>query len=674
MTNTLARIAFACGACFWMAQERTPTGEDLVRVDLTRHARICSSHATPGAEFDVRNAIDGDPETKWVGESHPLGFQPSSVVLRFDAPVVVKRVVLVSIVFRERLALKDFELYAWADKTWAGASPLAVVRGTREVRTVVDVEPVKTTRLRLRIRDTWRDDHAFPRLHEIEVYAAAPGAEGRMLKDSPIADEKDSERSLLRRAMGEKIVFPGERFDPAKGYLHYSRSFLDTMIREGTDRYGPVRSPMFASLLDMESHRNPEDTPANVPGQRFGDRTVRGGNLFHDVMLLRAADCLTELTGEAKYRRAVTDYLKFFLTNCRQPTGLFPWGEHAHWDFYREAPGHATHEFLGGVPAAFWERLWELNPEAVRGEADGLLNHVVNLETFAFDRHADIRRPLPTPRPARLGYLDFPRHGGFYVHLWTFLYAKTGEAKYLEWSRRMIDKHWRARDPITGLPPGCPGRDPRSASSETMLSFSVSVLEAARLLPAGEARDSYERTAKTFLDSILRLPHRPAEGRFLVDFSLGVKPEEAAGDYAKPYEYGYGGGFAADDAALVVAAHRLTGDPRALKLAEAFAAYYAAHDPPPPTEIVRAHVYAAILGLFTDLYELTGKPDHLHQAERYAQLAVERLFHRGLFRGATGIDHYEGDMMAGNLAYNLVWLHAVKTGSRGKVEPNYFNR
>jgi len=649
-------------------------GEDLVRVDLARHARIFASHATPGEEFQIGNAIDGNAETKWVGESHPLGFQPANIVLEFDAPVVVRRVVLVSTVFRDRLALKDAEVYAWGRDGWAGASPLALVKATREVRTVVDCEPVRTTRLRLRICDTWREDHAFPRLHEIEVYAAAPGVEGRGLRDSPVPGEKESERWLLRRAMGEKPVMPGEPFDPAKGYLHYARSFLDTMIREGTDRYGPVASGMFASLLDMGTHRIPEETPPNVPGQRLGDRATRGGNLFHDVMLLRAADHLTDLTGDRKYRQAVTDYLGFFTAHCRQPTGLFPWGEHAHWDFFREAPGHTTHEYLGGVPAEFWQRLWELSPGAVRGEADGLLNHVVSLESFAFDRHADVRRPLPTPRPAGMGYMDFPRHGGFYVHLWTFLYAKTGEAKYLEWSEKMIDKHWRARNAVSGLPPGCPGRDPRAASSETMLSFSISVLEAARGIADRDVKGRWEAVAKAFLDSILRLPHRPGEGQFLVDFAVDCRPEEATGAYTKPYEYGYGGGFTADDAVLLAAGHRLTGDARALRLAEAFAAYYAAHDPPSPGEIVRAHVYASILGLFNDLYDQTGKREWLDQAERYARLAIERLFHRGLFRGATGIDHYEGDMMVGNLVYNLVWLHALKAGAGRKVEPNYYNR
>lgn len=650
------------------------SGEDLVRIDLARRAKLAASHSTPGDEFAPANALDSNLETKWVGEAHPLTLHPTNLVLQFDEPIVIRRVVLVSTVFRDRLALKDFEIYAGVGSGWAGEAPLAVVRGTREVRTVVDCVPAKTNRLRIRIRDTWREDHSYPRIHEIEVYAAAKSPQVQPMMQSPVPGEKASERLLLSRAMGEKIVFPGERFAPGKGYLHYARSFLDAMIREGTDRYGPVHSPMFASLLDMETHRNPEDIPGNIPGQRLGDRAVRGGNLFQDVMLLRGADYVTELSGDSKYRQAATDYMKFFLAHCPQQTGLFPWGEHAHWDFYREAPGHAIHECLGGVPAAFWERLWTLSPQAVRGHAEGMLNHVVDLESFAFNRHADIHRPLPTPRPAARGYLDFPRHGGFYLHLWTFLHGKTGDAKYLDWSLKMIDKHWNARHAASGLPPGCPGRDPRDGSSETMLSFSISVLEAARFLPAGAAKDRYESAAKTFLDSILRLPHRPGEGRFLVDFAVDRKPEEATGGYSKPYEYGYGGGFTADDVALLLAAHRLTGDPRALRQAEQFAAYYAAHSPPPATEIVRAHVFAALVGLFSDLYDLTGNPGHLQQAERHAQLAVERLFHRGLFRGATGINHYEGDMMVGNLVYNLVWLHALKERAKVKVEPNYFNR
>jgi hypothetical protein len=98
------------------------------------------------------------------------------------------------------------------------------------------------------------------------------------------------------------------------------------------------------------------------------------------------------------------------------------------------------------------------------------------------------------------------------------------------------------------------------------------------------------------------------------------------------------------------------------------------NNPPPPTEVVRAHVYASIVGLFVDLYTLDQRPGRLRQAECYARYAVERLYSRGLFRGATGVNHYEGDMMAGNLVYNLVWLHAVKEKTGVRIEPNYFNR
>ena len=54
--------------------------EDLAKIDLARVAQVFASHATPGEEFKIDNAIDGDPATKWVGESHPLSFQPANIV------------------------------------------------------------------------------------------------------------------------------------------------------------------------------------------------------------------------------------------------------------------------------------------------------------------------------------------------------------------------------------------------------------------------------------------------------------------------------------------------------------------------------------------------------------------------------------------------------------------
>lgn len=678
------QIVFAVAPLWAVAVSETPVAEPAAsplrtdlgtdRINLARDARIFASHATPGDEFKIENAIDGRPETKWVGEAHPLPFQPANLVIQFNEPQNVRRLVLVSTIFRDRLALKDAEIYAWTGQSWAGATPLAVVRGTTNVSTVVDLTPVNTSRLRIRIRDTWREDHSYPRIHEIEVYRADPNASFAVLKDSPIPDEKDSERFVLRRALGEKYIAPGTTFDEAKGYLHYVRAFLDTMIADGTDRYGRGSGPLFASLLDLETHRIPEDIPANIEGQRYSDRSVRGGNLFHDVMTLQACDLLTKLSGDAKYRAAATAYLDFFLSHCQQRTGLFPWGEHAYWDFFQEKPGHATHEFLGGIPREFWDRLWELSPASVLAESSGLINHVTDLETFHFDRHADIFKPLADPRPKGGGGLDFPRHAGFYIHLWSFAYAKTADPKYGDWILRMIDHHWRARDPNSGiLPLTTRGGQAQTASVESTLSLAVSLLEAAALLPSGEIKKRCQEAGQAYAKSVLSLPHWASEGRFLVSFAMRSDPGQKA-EYAEPYRYGYGGGFSADDAALALALFRLTSDRRGLELAEQLANFYGNHEPPPPHDIVRAHVYASIIGLFVDLYSHGQKPEHLQQAERYARLAIERLFYRNLFRGATAINHYEGDLMAGNLAYNLLWLHSLKNKLSVEVAPNYFNR
>lgn len=656
-------------------EEASAEAGDLTRLELKERAKAFATHTAGADEFWIGYAIDGDLATHWVGEGHPLTEHPTSIVIEFQQPTTVARLVLVSEIFRDRLALKDLDVYAWADTNWAGAQPLARIRGARDERTVIDFAPVTTTRLRIRILDNWREDHTYPRLREMEVYSPLATTPGRRLTDAPIPDEKASERVLVRRAAGEKIVYPGEAYDPAKGYLHYVQACLNTLISEGTDRYGSVQSPMFASLLDIQTHRIPDDTPPPVPGQRSGDRAVRGGNLFHDVMMLQACDLVTKLTQDAKYEQAATAYLTFFLEQCPQRTGLFPWGEHAHWDFFREAPAHATHEFLGGVPAGFWDRVWALSPNALHGEARGLVNHVVDLDTFDFDRHADIRDPLPIPRPRGRGFLDFPRHAGFYINVWTAAYAKTGETCYLDWSRGMIDHSDRSCDPKSGLPPASTRTErTQTIAVELVLSLSVSLLEASQRLSAGPDRDRYESVAKAYLGRILELPHPAGRGQFLVSFRAGSARPELEITYSSPYRYEYGGGFTADSAVLLLAVYRLTGDERALRLAEGCADYYAQHDPPPPWEIVRAHTYASILGLYTDLYDLRKRPEHLAQAERYGQLAIERLFWRGLFRGATSIDHYEGDLMVGNLVYNLAWLHALQSGSAVKVPPNYFNR
>jgi hypothetical protein len=263
------------------------------KVDLTKEATLTASHHT--TEWVIGNAIDGNPATQWIGEDQPLSWQPTNIVIDFKEPKTVQRVVLVSIKHREMLAIKDFEVFAWGKKTWAGNTPLTVVKDTKQEINTVDFEPITTKSIRIRIHDTYYY-HIFPRLVEIEVYEAEPGTKGKKLDDGPIPNEKNSERMIMDKAYGKVFSFPRTKFKPASGYLHYATTFADTMIASGTDRYGSIKSPMFASLLDLNSHSNPEDIPGNSMGQRYGDRSLRGGNLQQDVMLLQAMDNMSRLT------------------------------------------------------------------------------------------------------------------------------------------------------------------------------------------------------------------------------------------------------------------------------------------------------------------------------------------------------------------------------------------
>ncbi|MBM4086221.1 MAG: hypothetical protein FJ272_15665, partial [Planctomycetes bacterium] len=629
-------------------------------IALAKEARVFATEGLSNAESKVEHLTDGNPATFWHGSGTPLPQSPANILVLFSKPETICEVTIASQVFKEVLRLKDFEVYARSGQDWAGATPLAVVKDCKDVTVTCAFDPVTTDAVRVRLRDTWRPDHAYPRVCEIEVARAEPGVRGRQLQPSPIADEAEYERLLCDWAMGIKRQYPGATFEPDKGYLHYARTFVDAMLAKGTDIYGDAHSPMLVSILMLPSQKHPGQPLASVPGQRTGDRAPFGGNLFHDVMLLQAMDLLSAVTGEPKYKAAADAYLRYFLEHCpRKETGLFPWGEHAHWDFYKDAPGHTTHEYLGGIPISFWERLWRLKPEAVIGEANGLINHVVDLETFAWNRHADITKPLTEPRPKGLSPADFPRHGGFYVLPWTFAHSKTKDPKYLDWSLRAIEHHWRLKKAPLNLPPITAGAN--QANMESAFSLAICLLEAAALLPKGPPRARYEEVAHTYLDAIALMPHKPAEGCFLTNCKLDARASEATGE-TLPWTAAYGGKFTADDALLCCAAYRLTAKPVFLQLAKDAARFYATHEPPKADEIVWAHVYAAILNLFLDLHDQTRDPDCLTQAKRYAKLAIERLYYNGLFRGATGVNHYDSQLMVSNLVYGLVWLHVAEKG------------
>lgn len=620
--------------------------------------------ATHGSnDTSPKLAIDNDAQSEWIGEGHDLRLLPTNLVLSWPKPVTVGSLDVLTNDLKGFVRVRDIEVYGRlaTDDAW---HPLGAVASNEQKLFEVPLRASEVRQLRLRIRDTGRPDHAWPPIHELSLKTV----EGLPLPlpGGVVPDETKVEQLYLDAALGHRDPISEAPFDPAIGYRGYLTRLCDTLLADGTDTYGELKLPIFMSILGTADHAHPNLALPPIAGQRQGDRALFGSNLQHDLPLLLA---MRDLGG--RYAEGAQAYLTAFLKHCTTtPTGLWPWGEHAHWQAYQDRPGHNTHEYLGAPPLSFWEWAWSIDAEAVQKEADGLLNHVVRLTDFAYNRHADITKVLPDPRPdPGDGYLDFPRHGGFYLQVWSYAFAQTHDPKYLNWIGRMMDHHVAARNVDTMLLPAGTTRDKDSFSAQTVLSLSVSMLESLPLLGQTPEGERCGKLAREYLDALLALPHQPEQSKF-------VTGGPVAGPFDMLTEPGYleqygGGDFLGTSGHLWARAYRLTNDPRCLAMARGIAAWYRDHPVPELTHL-RASVYGKAIQLMLEMDALTDEPEWLPAAEGFAQAVIGRLYHNGLFRGATGLWYYDAELGVSTLAYGLLRLQARLDGQA--MEPICFER
>lgn len=480
----------------------------------------------------------------------------------------------------------------------------------------------------------------------------------------------------------------GQRFEirevtESTRYLQATLDFVSTLMSQGTDRYGPESSPMFAAILDLRNGDMPRRPPPLLPGQREADRALTGANLHQDLLTLTTMYHLSNWSGDTRYAAAADDYLTFFLERVA-PTGLglFPAGEHAFWDFFAEDVSRPIHQDLGLVPEEFLERMWEINPQAVENHLRAQLHHFFDLDRWYWNRNVGIF----DERPEKIR--SIPRHGGFYIYQWSWLYKKTGDPELLEWARRTAEVHWAFRDPSTGLIPyyveGDLTRldDPDNPVAElpNTLALGTSILRANELLETN-ALPRFDEIGGEYVQQVLRGGHDPANGRINLTIYTDGRPYDGDLPWIHKYQFwesaypasgGFGFGLPERFIIQLLNAHRLTGSEAHLQFAIDFWDYYQTLKQPTDFPITPGK-FAGLIAISLDLYELVGEQKYLDFARQLADEAIDQLFVNGLFQAALNVDYYEAANGAGSLALELFRLHLVETGDNYALPRNYWD-
>ncbi len=94
----------------------------------------------------------------------------------------------------------------------------------------------------------------------------------------------------------------------------YVTACLGTLIERGTDVYGPKKTPLMMSVIDVRTMDSPEkperaDSMIRFEG-RLHRRGERGSNLWNDQPTLRAMYLLSQSVGNPKYSKAADEYIR----------------------------------------------------------------------------------------------------------------------------------------------------------------------------------------------------------------------------------------------------------------------------------------------------------------------------------------------------------------------------
>jgi hypothetical protein len=476
-------------------------------------------------------------------------------------------------------------------------------------------------------------------------------------------------------------------------YRRAVRTFLDTMLEKGTDRYGAEHSPLFAAMLDLETMslpavelpddyftRNdlPEAIGYGIPdppvGIRPTDRAPLGNNLEHDIMLLKALYAFSRLTGEPRYARHADQALAFWLKRCQSPaTGLMYSGEHASWNFLSEQGYGDTYEVYRRFP--FWDKLYAVDPERALRFAEALwLHQVGNPLVGDYNRHAVISHHGPSTGAA------YPRHAGFYIWAYANAYAQSRDPKFIERIEVLIESR-------TGLAPRPYSLLIQAGSfrceRSTDPTLRALLWDAAGLVPS--RREEWRNLVRRLDEQAFASAEPTMLSRLSAARSTATAQPPPAGQAAQLlaqsgrhvvadrglrtvsvslsflWEMQYGDAGFSGQALLNYSRWRQTGDARFLRQVEWAADRYMAEGLPSDTRDLWPRAAGQVISLMVSLSRENAipagkRPQYLEFARQTADLALRVFPKNGLFRADGSARHYEAITGADDLVWALLQL------------------
>ena len=440
-----------------------------------------------------------------------------------------------------------------------------------------------------------------------------------------------------------------------RSYKELVQKYADTLLEHARDTHGSVHSPLFSISFNRETFAIPDEAERKRLfqirlddwenwGIRNGDRVHTGANPMLDQDFYQILYALTQLTGDASYAKEADRTLEWFFKNCQSPTtALLPWGEHTGWDFLEEKvvgrpKENPIHEYAEAW--VLWDQSFELATDNCIRYARGLWEHQIgDHETGDFSRHA--------------GYLThetglgngYPRHGGFYITVWSEAYERTEDAFFLHAIETLLGHYNRTSHPDTGAIPCCTS-DSRATIMwpDSNISLAVDLWDGAARVPEPLATAMRERARKT--DAIfLGLDHdfSPTGKGFVCGAHTGTLERFAEGAWtdSDTWATSYGKPTDAPIALICKTRYDQTEDPGYRELVLAAADRYLL-SLPEETDGLHPATPGEVIRLLLAAHDLTGNDRYVDRAKYFADWAIELFLDDNALPSATPkYKHYE---------------------------------